>query len=112
MLEVVNELFPTTTNYTLNIGVDCFHYNLNFKKVGNLVYVDGSIQSKYTNIVTSIPLFNIPSGVLTPKRDTATIGTGTFDIPIYVLLDGRIIFGGGVNPEQIIYVNFHYQVND
>jgi hypothetical protein len=47
-LDIINELFQTTTTQTITTGTNVFWCNLRYKKVGNIVYIDGSITSKYT----------------------------------------------------------------
>lgn len=114
MLEVVNELFPTTTNYALETGSEVLWYNLNFKKIGSVVYVDGYVQSKYSYIVYDPTYFVIPSGIYTPKRTTSsTSGTDIFSTYLNVLdISGIMFIRGTVYPESVIYVNFNYTVND
>lgn len=114
MLEIINELFATTTNYTVSTGIDCFHYSLNFKKIGNVVYVDGYAKSQYTYTIYDPTFFVVPNGIYSPKRTATTTGNSDIFSTQLIVLDvsGIMFVRGAFYPEVVTYINFNYTVND
>ena len=70
MLEIINELFPSTTNYTLSTGD--LQYNLNFTKSGNICVVSGFFKNNLNTIIDGIVLFNITNSVYYTKKTQYT----------------------------------------
>lgn len=119
MLEVVNELFPTTDNYVLATGDH--QYNLHFTKSGNFCHVQGFIKNGAAVAVNGENFFTIPNSIYYPKITTYTLG----------FLDGsadgkRLYFGqasdpfapnqirlmNGIGAGDIVRINTTYIVND
>ena len=115
MLEVVNELWQTTYNITDFSGSNKFYYNLNFKKQGNIVFVDGSIINKFTvSKGFNTEMVTIPNSVFfaLSSLSTPTIQpTKTSNIPI-LFINNKIKLYGTLAPNQEIIINCQYQTND
>jgi len=115
-LELVNSLFQTTTVQTLTTGSDVFWYNLRYKKIGNIVYIDGSITNKYTISKSGVVVVTIPDSLFYAKtgQDTIAIGvtesTGTNVLVSFATSSIYLI--GTIGAGQRIYINQHYQTND
>ena len=56
---IINELFQTTTTYSLETGTNVFRYKLRFKKIGNIVFLDGYITNKYTTPQSALNIYII-----------------------------------------------------
>ena len=120
MLELINELFSTTTTYTLSTGVDCFHYDLYFKKIGNTVYVEGTAQSKFPFIVYSPTIFTIPAGIYRPIRNVFFIAGAELNAQKITPKNVNIISSTGsmslrldsITENTTLFLNFTYTVND
>jgi hypothetical protein len=120
MLEIVNEIFQTTTTQTITTGTNVFWCNLRYKKVGNIVYIDGSITSKYTQAVEDLVLITIPNSLFYAKTGQDTISVSAFTsqssitqgTKILSFATSSIYLIGSISPNQTIYINSHYQTND
>ena len=123
MLEIVNELFQTTTTQIINTGVNNFHCNLRYKKIGNIVFLDGFITSKYSQTVDPGYLIEIPNSLFYGTTTGVYLLSGikqspTIDFSSYTsvcslyIQQGGIYLIGSITPEQTIFINGHYQVND
>jgi hypothetical protein len=120
MLELVNELFPTTTTYTLSTGTNCFHYSLYFKKVGNTVYVEGTAQSKFPYSVESPTIFTIPDAIFRPSRNILFIAGAEYDAQ--KITPKNVFIGSStglmslrldsITENTTLFLNLTYTVND
>jgi len=119
-LDIINELFQTTTTQTITTGTNVFWCNLRYKKVGNIVYIDGSITSKYTQAVEDLVLITIPNSLFYAKTGQDTISVSAFTsqssitqgTKILSFATSSIYLIGSISPNQTIYINSHYQTND
>jgi hypothetical protein len=119
-LDIINELFTTTTTYTLSTGVDCFHYDLYFKKIGNTVYVEGTAQSKFPFTVYSPTIFTIPAGIYRPIRNVFFIAGAELNAQKITPKNVNIISSTGsmslrsdsITENTTLFLNFTYTVND
>jgi len=114
MLSIVNEIFQTTTTQTLATGSNVFWYNLRYKKVGNIVYIDGTIQSKYFTTQNSVVLVTIPNSVYYAKTGQDTVVRCNSDMGDCTITfsTSSINLTSPISPNQIVYINAHYQTND
>lgn len=114
--ELINELWQTTTTDTLTTGSNVFWRNLHFKKVGNIVYVDGYITNKYAVAKSSLSIVTIPNSVYNAKTGQDTLSFGMTDYngtPVMISFSGTTIYLiGSLAPNQKIWINAHYQTND
>lgn len=118
MLQIINFLFQTTVSQSLESGTNNFWYNLKFKKIGNIVHVDGYIKNTYAIAKSNITLLTISESELAVKTSSnpkiiafAAGYTNTF----LVTFEGSEIklTGGTAIPSGVtIYINAHYQTND
>jgi hypothetical protein len=120
MLELVNELFQTTTIQTITTGTNVFWCNLRYKKIGNIVFIDGSITSKYTQAVEDLDLITIPNSLFFAKSLQLTASIGLVTSTSSIAQDFRFIYfendkiklNGSISQNQTIFINAHYQTND
>lgn len=116
MLEVVNALFQTTTTQNLTSGSNVFWHNLNYKKQGNIVHIDGFIINKYSVAKSGVVIITIPNSELYAKTGQDTIVFGFTDAtgtPVQLsFATSSIYLLGNLSPNQRIYINAHYQTND
>ncbi len=119
-LELVNTLFQTTTTQTITTGTNVFWCNLRYKKVGNIVYIDGSITSKYTQAVEDLVLITIPNSLFYAKTGQDTVTSAIMTNPSSIATNlallsfatSSIYLIGSIAQNQTIYINSHYQTND
>ena len=116
MLQLVNELFQTKTNQTLFTGTDVFYHNLNFKKQGNIVHVDGFIINKYATTKTNINMVTILNSIyyVKPSNNITTFAfTDPSGTPVKILFQEQSIkLMGSMAADQVIVFNTTYQTND
>jgi hypothetical protein len=114
MLELVNELFQTTTIQTLTTGSDVYWHNLRYKKIGNIVYIDGTITNKYLTTQNASLLVTIPNSQYFAKtgEDTIVRCNSNFGDVTISFATSSISSVSPVSPNAIIYINSHYQTND
>jgi hypothetical protein len=117
MLELVNELFQTTTTQSGTTGVlslDLEH-NLRYKKIGNIVYIDGTIKNTSSFVYSNIILLTIPNSQYYPKTDQITQlicnSSSGNSVGIEFALSS-INLTSPLVPNQTIIINGHYQTND
>lgn len=114
MLEIVNTLFQTTYVQEDFNPSAFINYSLRFKKIGNVCWVSGYIQNISPDIIagdnititnslyygkTSIP-FNV--SVVSETGANGTLSLGDSVINLLCTL----------SPDENIYINFNYEVND
>jgi hypothetical protein len=68
---IKNEMFPAVHNMNLASDGNNVYYNLNFSKIGNLVYLQGLIANGTNNIVT--PSIEINNSLYYGKTGNETI---------------------------------------
>lgn len=115
MLEIVNELWQTTTVQTLETGSNVFWYKLYYKKVGNIVYVNGYIQNKYSIAKTSQTIVTIPNSQYYAKTAQDTVsyfGTSSGTNVLMSFSAASIYLIESLAANQIVRINHHYQTND
>jgi hypothetical protein len=119
-LDIINELFQTTTTQTLTTGSEVFWYDLRYKKIGNIIFIDGYITSKYTYALESENLVTIPNSLFFAKtgQTTYSIAIVTSSSSIaqsfvnIAFITDKIYLSGSISPNQTIRINSHYQTND
>lgn len=116
MALVVDEIFQTTTTQNLISGSNVFWHNLNYKKQGNIVHIDGFIINKYSVAKSGVVIITIPNSELYAKTGQDTIVFGFTDAtgtPVQLsFATSSIYLLGNLAPNQRIYINAHYQTND
>jgi len=116
MLEVVNELFQTTTIQTLVTGSDVFWHSLRYKKIGNIVYIDGYITNKFTTTEQYVNAVTIPNSLFFAKTGQATylygVNENTNTNVQFEINNDEIFLNTTLSPNQKVYINAHYQTND
>lgn len=117
MLEVVNEIYPTTQVETeasdvITTASADFDYNLNFTKIGRLVHVTGTI----TNVSGAIlgfgaTVFQFKDTEFYPNATiTQVVNANDLNLTINVSAEFQSISPIGVG--QIVYLNFNYSTQD
>jgi len=114
MLEIVNTLFQTTYVLENFTPTDFINYSLRFKKIGNVCFVSGYVENISDSIIAGDNI-TIPNSVyfgrtsvstdvsiLSENGTTGTLGIGSSTINVFCTL----------SPDERVYVNFHYEVND
>jgi len=117
-LELINALFQTTTIQTLTTGSNVFWHTIRYKKIGNIVYVDGWIENKYASLQTGVVMVTIPDSLFYAKtgQDTimygvaSNVGVGSNIMMSFAASSIAVV--GGIASGQRIYFNGHYQTND
>ena len=116
MLEIINELFSTTTTQVVNSGSNVFYCSLNYRKTGNKVYVHGWVQNKYIVSKVGTNLITFPNSVFYAKTGEETNWVGiTEDTSANVLISfssTTIYLIGVLVANQKIYINTTYITND
>jgi len=115
-LELINVLFQTTVNDELTTGSNVFWRDLNYKKHGNVTFLDGYITNKYAVPKTSLNIVAIPNSELYAKTGQDAIFFAFTDVngtPVMLSVSaGNIYLFGTLAPNQKIRINAHYQNND
>lgn len=117
MLEVVNEVYPTTqvethaTDVITTASAD-FDYNLNFTKIGRLVHITGTI----TNVSGSIlgfgaNVFEFKATEFYPNT-TLTQVVNANDLNLTINASGEFQSISPIGVGQIVYLNFNYSTQD
>lgn len=115
MLELVNELFQTTTRITRTSGVGGYYYDLRFKKIGNIVFIDGFIKNNTGVFANNVSMITIPDSVYYAKTGQDTLLRCTNDIFTNILISfatSSIAVLSPLAPDVTITINAHYQTND
>lgn len=112
---IINELFQTTTTYSLETGTNVFRYKLRFKKIGNIVFLDGYITNKYTTPQSALNIYSIPNSLYYGKtsEDTVCVIPTTNGTYANISISGDVIYlisALGIN--ETLRFNIHYQTND
>jgi len=115
MLEVINELYPTTQNETHTTGIITtsnanFVYNLNFTKIGRLVHVTGTA----TNVSGSIlgldeSVFDFKATEFYPNETiNQAFSSGNYKFTI----SDKLYLSNSVGNGETIIFNFSYSTQD
>lgn len=70
--ELIDEMFPTTTNVVLATGA--FQYNLNFTKTGNVCVLQGFVKNNSGAIVSGKNFYTITNPLFQPKQNQSFVG--------------------------------------
>jgi hypothetical protein len=114
-LEVINSLFQTTTYQADTTGSNKFLYDLRYKKIGNIVYLDGTITNAYSIAKTTCDILTIPDSLFYAKTSFPTLLSinSTLYTPIRLKFEAdKIKLDTSMQAGQVIYINAHYQTND
>lgn len=118
-VELIDELFPSTTNYTLATGDK--QYNLNFTKSGNMCHVHGFIKNGAAFAVNGENMFTIPNSIYYPKITTYLLGfleasaTGKrlyFGDSTDPFAPNQLKLMNGIGSGDLVRINTTYIVND
>ena len=115
MLELVNELWQTSNIQLVQSGTNLFWCNLTYKKVGNLVFLSGSITNKFTIAKNGVTMITIPNAQYFGKtsNDTVCVVPTTDGSLIQISIsETGIYLIGNLAPNQQLRLNIHYQTND
>lgn len=118
MLELVNELFATSTHSVVTVGN--IQYDLTFTKSGNKCTLTGSISNSTSSIIGGVKLLDIPNSIYYPKNSTGFYGVkfisnnnasllladSSFIVP------NSIFLNGSMGAYEIVSINTTYIVND
>lgn len=107
-LQLVNELFPIENNYT-SVVIGEITYNLNFKKVGNTIFLNGKIKNQTGSIITG-EIYEITNSVYFGK--TGITYYGTSNDKVFEILNNKISINSAFGDGEAIYINVSYQTND
>lgn len=117
MLELVNEIFQTTSTQTGTVGAlgIALQYTVRYKKVGNIVYIDGEIKNTSAIYYNNIALLVIPNTLFYAKTGQPTkvrCFTDTVTDASIEFFLSNINLASPLAPNQTIFINAHYQTND
>jgi len=107
-LQLVNELFPIENNYT-SVVIGEITYNLNFKKVGNTIFLNGKIKNQTGSIITG-EIYEITNSVYFGK--TGITYYVTSNEKVFQILNNNISINSAFGDGEAIYINASYQTND
>jgi hypothetical protein len=114
-LDIINELFQTTTIQTRTSGSDGFYYILRYKKIGNIVFIDGWIKNNTGTFVNAVPMVTIPDSLFYAKTGQDTTVRFLTDIVTAAHVSfatSSIAILSPLAPNVTISINAHYQTND
>ena len=116
MLELINTLFQTTYAMSNVAAPNQFTYNLKFKKIGNVIWVDGIIKNSYTLTQGNISLVTIGNSEYFAKtgQDTkcSVVGDNSLLNGLLKFTTNSIFLETNIGPGNSIRINAHYQTND
>lgn len=116
MLQLINELFQTTHSMSNVSAPNQFTYNLKFKKIGNVIWVDGTVKNEYTSPMGNISLLTINDSRFFAKTGQDTKGTivgeNSLSNGLINFTTDKIFLPGNIGPGNTVRVNNHYQTND
>jgi len=111
-----DEIFQTTFNMTVADAPSVISYNLNFKKVGNIVYIDGYVKNGNTFMIGNQPILTIGNSLYFAKtgQDTTAAVVGTTSLSNGLVLFSADIIGliTNLGAGSKIIINAQYQTND
>ena len=118
-LEVINELFASSNNYTVTTGN--IQYNLTFTKSGNKCHVTGSIKNASSSIIGNTKLLDIPNSLYYPKISQSSTGVGSsslsnsiiaFTDSTFLIYPNSIFINNNLGVGSTLIINTSYIVND
>lgn len=116
MLEIINELFQTTHTMSNVSAPNQLTYNLKFKKIGNLVWVDGTVKNEYTIAIGNTNLVTIDNSLFFAKTGQDTkgfvVGENSLSNGIINFTTDKIFIVTNIGAGNTIRINNHYQTND
>lgn len=116
MLELINTLFQTTYVMSNVAGPDQFTYTLRFKKIGNVIWVDGTVKNSYTVPMGSISLVTIGNSEYFAKTGQDTkgfvVGEDSLSNGLLKFTTNSIFLETNIGPGNSIRINNSYQTND
>jgi len=118
MLEVINELFPTTHTMSYTAVVDTeVSYDLTFTKIGNLVTINGIVTNGSSSILTSGELITIDNSLYFAKTGYTAYLTCFTDLSssrlyIDITNDKIILASSGIPADNSFRINATYLTND
>ena len=116
MLELINTLFQTTYVMSNVAGPDQFTYTLRFKKIGNVIWVDGTVKNSYAITKGNISLVTIGNAEYFAKTGQYTkgnvIGENSLSNGLLKFTTDSIFLETNIGPGNSIRINNHYQTNN
>lgn len=114
MLELINSLFQTTVIDSDITGINKFTKDLRYKKIGNIVYIDGWIRNNYTTSQADLNIAVIPNSLFYAKtgQNTDVIQFSTSNPYKLTFITDSIYLTHSIPPFEKIFINAHYQTND
>lgn len=113
---IVNELFQTTLIDSDLTGTNKFQKYLRYKKIGNIVFIDGFYINKYSTSQSITLLSNIPDSVYYAKtglaNQTSYFGIAYSGAKDIIISGSEIQLVGVLGANEKLFINMHYQTND
>jgi len=113
---LVNEVYQTTYNMTVADAPSVISYNLNFRKVGNNIYINGYVKNGNTFMISNIDLLTIGNSLYFAKTgfpaDLSMIGTTSLSNGLLKITDGVIKSLTTLGAGTKVIINGTYQTND
>jgi len=114
---VVDEVYQTTYTMQVADAVNTLSYKINFKKVGNIVYVDGYLKNGYSSMITpTIGLITIDDSLYFTKTGTGVnipiMNNATFSVGGLIFSEELITLQSNLGAGSLVSFNGHYQTND
>lgn len=119
MLEVINELFPTTINSIDSSGG--ISWDLKFTKLGNKCHVSGTITNDNNFVIGNTKLLDIPNSIFYPKTTQFGIAVGylilnntriSFKDSTFLASPNSIFLLTNLGATNTLVINQTYIVND
>ena len=117
MLEIIDTLFQTTYVMSNVAGPDQFTYTLRFKKIGNVIWVDGTVKNEYTSGAHgNVSLVTIDNSEFYAKTGQDTkgfvVGENSLSNGLLKFTTNSIFLETNIGNGNTIRINNHYQCND
>lgn len=116
MLQLINELFQTTHSMSNVSAPNQFTYNLKFKKIGNVIWVDGTVKNEYTYPRGNMSLVTIDNSLFFAKTGQDTkgfvVGDASLQNGLLKFTTNSIFLETNIGNGNTIRINNHYQTND
>ena len=116
--ELVDEMFPTTTNVVLATGA--LQYNLNFTKTGNVCVLQGFVKNNSGTILTNPSFYTITNPLFQAKVAQIFVGSRNITSNLAKInltnsastLPNQIILLGAMSGAEVVSFSLTYIVND
>ncbi len=113
---LLEEMFQTTHTMSNVSAPNQFTYNLRFKKIGNLIWVDGTVKSEFTVAWGNVSLVTIDDANFYAKTGQDTkgfvVGENSLSNGLLKFTTNSIFLETNIGPGNTIRINNHYQTND